>query len=107
MPERCLNCGFPCHPSDTVCPKCDEQLETQTDGSGLTVDIAHHGETIREALEKMETLVDQHRRAPTHYLRLIVGGDRIRLAAEQRAATMLRQGRVVQIRLRREKTRAA
>ena len=37
------------------CPKYDNGVNLQHDGSAITVDIAHQGELVREALRKMES----------------------------------------------------
>jgi hypothetical protein len=53
-------------------------LEFQHDGSIITVDIAHQGERVHEALEKMEKEIDSARRGVAQHLRLIVGSGLIR-----------------------------
>ena len=55
------------------CPKCDNQLDEQTDGSTVTVDIAHNGERVHEALRKMHDLIEAANRGVTQYIRFIVG----------------------------------
>ena len=62
----------------TICPKCDNDLERQTDGSALTIDIAHKGERVHEALEKMEEAIAIAKSSAAQYLNLIVGGGVIR-----------------------------
>ena len=61
-----------------ICPKCDNDLDQQTDGSTLTVDIAHKGERVHEALEKMEDAIAIAKSGTTQFLNLIVGGGVIR-----------------------------
>lgn len=60
------------------CPKCDAELDLQTDGSVLTCDIAHHGERVHEALAKLNSLIAVARADVTARLRLIVGTGLIR-----------------------------
>ena len=76
--QSCLICGM--HIDRTVrrCPKCDNQLDEQTDGSTVTVDIAHNGERVHEALRKMNTQVEIANQGVTQYIRFIVGSGIIR-----------------------------
>ena len=60
------------------CPKCDNDLSTQHDGSTITVDIAHQGERVSEALRKMQCEVDLARKGVAMRIRLIVGSGLIR-----------------------------
>ena len=92
----CLNCGFPVTESDRVCPKCDAQLKLQTDGSTTTLDIAHGKQRIYEAIEQLRSAVTQHQRSTTQFLRVIVGGDRIREAAMNELRAMQSQGTIQQ-----------
>lgn len=62
----------------TDCPKCDEVLDLQHDGTTLTVDIAHQGERVSEAIEKMNAEIDLARKGVALNLRLIVGSGLIR-----------------------------
>ena len=60
------------------CLKCDSVLILQHDGSTHTCDIAHHHETVDQAIKKLHqhlnyALNNYHRR-----VRLIVGGGRIK-----------------------------
>ena len=50
----CLDCGMQVPDDIRRCPKCDNQLDRQTDGSTVTIDIAHHGERVSDALRKLE-----------------------------------------------------
>jgi hypothetical protein len=75
---HCLNCGMHVNARDRRCPKCDNHLDAQTDGSTITVDIAHHGERVRDALQKMNSEVKHARAGVAQYLRLIVGSGVIR-----------------------------
>ena len=65
-------------PSDVICPKCDARLSSQTDGSVITVDIAHHGERVKEAITKLDELLAEAQSGLTARLRLIVGSGLIR-----------------------------
>ena len=60
------------------CPKCDNALDRQHDGSTITVDIAHDGERVRDALRKMQNEIDLARQDVAQYLRLVVGSGLIR-----------------------------
>jgi hypothetical protein len=66
------------------CPKCDNQLDLQTDGSTITIDIAHHGERVRDALHKLESQTKLAKRGVTAYLRIVVGSGVIREAVLSR-----------------------
>ncbi|NKB32671.1 MAG: hypothetical protein GKR91_06200 [Pseudomonadales bacterium] len=60
------------------CPKCDNALNLQHDGSTITVDIAHHGERVSEALRKMQSEIDLARKGVVMSIRLVVGSGLIR-----------------------------
>ncbi len=74
------------------CPKCDNRLDRQTDGSTVTVDIAHHGERVHEALVKLDTVLDEVQAGVSARIRLIVGGGLIRDAVLARLADEQRRG---------------
>ncbi|MFT4799527.1 MAG: hypothetical protein ACI9B8_000698 [Sulfitobacter sp.] len=74
--KHCLQCGMTI--SAPRCPKCDGLIAVQTDGSTVQFDIAHQGETVREALAKLERWLDQVRQELPRYVRVIVGTGRIR-----------------------------
>ena len=78
MQRTCLQCGMHVDEFVETCPKCDNALDQQHDGSVLTVDIAHQGETLREALEKMEHEIHRARKGTAQAIRLIVGSGVIR-----------------------------
>lgn len=78
MQRSCLNCGMLVDETITDCPKCDEVLDLQHDGTTLTVDIAHQGERVSEAIEKMIAEIDLARKGVALNLRLIVGSGLIR-----------------------------
>lgn len=78
MQKNCLACGMSVDDFVSHCPKCDNDLEQQHDGSVITVDIAHQGERVHEALEKMEREINSARRGVAQHLRLIVGSGLIR-----------------------------
>ena len=77
------------------CPKCDNDLTQQTDGSTVTVDIAHQGERLHEALAKLDQLVAREGAGVTEQLRLVVGGGLIRQAVMARLAYFERQSSIV------------
>jgi hypothetical protein len=60
------------------CPKCDNVLNLQHDGSTITVDIAHQGERVSEALRKMQSEIDLARKGVAMCIRLVVGSGLIR-----------------------------
>lgn len=78
MQQTCLNCGMLVDASMSHCPKCDNALDLQHDGSTITVDIAHQGERVHEALEKMQAEIEAARRGVAMSLRLVVGSGLIR-----------------------------
>ncbi len=78
MQITCLNCGMVLDHFIDVCPKCDNALDRQHDGSTITVDIAHQGERVREALHKMHEEIERARKGVALHLRFIVGSGLIR-----------------------------
>ena len=86
--RECLNCGMEhtlqpgsiidrCH--EPFCHKCDASLWELSDGSTVTVDIAHSRETVAQAIEKLnQALEDVWQRTFAAELRVIVGGGLIR-----------------------------
>jgi hypothetical protein len=93
MPEsierECLHCGmlhlvslpdFDERATEQFCDKCDSPLFQQSDGSTLTIDIAHHRETVAQALQKLESALTEGWHGYASQVRLIVGGGVIREA---------------------------
>ena len=78
MPGICLQCGMGFSGHTRHCPKCDNALDQQHDGSTITVDIAHGGERVRDALRKMQSEIDLARKGVTMNIRLVVGSGLIR-----------------------------
>ncbi|GJM14551.1 MAG: hypothetical protein DHS20C12_29540 [Pseudohongiella sp.] len=78
MDRTCLECGMHVELAIQYCPKCDNALDDQHDGSTITVDIAHQGERLSEALEKMRSEIDKARKGVAMRIRLIVGSGAIR-----------------------------
>lgn len=78
MQVICLDCGMSLDSGIQFCPKCDNDLGQQHDGSTVTVDIAHSGETVREALQKMQNEVGFARTGSAKNIRLVVGSGLIR-----------------------------
>ena len=76
--QTCIDCGMSMTETMRHCPKCDNDLSAQHDGSTITVDIAHQGERVSEALKKMQREVDLARRGVAMRIRLIVGSGLIR-----------------------------
>lgn len=65
-------------PPRLACPKCDEALYLQHDGTLLTRDIAHQRETVPRALEKLDRLLLEAWRGYSKGVRIVVGGAAIR-----------------------------
>lgn len=64
---------------EPLCVKCDTPLWSQSDGSTVTVDIAHQRETVSQALAKFNAALNQSwQRSHAEHLRLILGGGLIR-----------------------------
>jgi hypothetical protein len=59
---------------ERTCPKCDADLYAQSDGSVWQIDIAHHGETVAEALDKLAEIIANGQAGYVKSIRLIVGG---------------------------------
>lgn len=78
MEVICLECGMSVDDGMDYCPKCDNALNLQHDGSTITVDIAHQGERVSEALDKMQREIDSARKGIARSIRLIVGSGLIR-----------------------------
>lgn len=86
---ECMQCGMTLHQGRVNCPKCDDLLDAQTDGSIMTVDIAHDRETVRDAVTKLNQILDEVDKARGAGARLIVGTGRIREAVSAELATYL------------------
>ena len=78
MQQICLDCGMSVSETMRHCPKCDNALNLQHDGSTITVDIAHQGERVSEALRKMQSEIDLARKGVAMCIRLVVGSGLIR-----------------------------
>ncbi|PCI75616.1 MAG: hypothetical protein COB20_12520 [SAR86 cluster bacterium] len=78
MQGICLVCGMHVSENTRSCPKCDNALDLQHDGSTITVDIAHDGERVSEALRKMQSEIDSASKGVAMRIRLVVGSGLIR-----------------------------
>ena len=76
--QTCLVCGMNIMVTMDHCPKCDNDLRFQHDGSTFTIDIAHQGESVSEALKKMQGEIDLARQDVVMRIRLVVGSGMIR-----------------------------
>ena len=76
--QTCLVCGMNIMATMDHCPKCDNDLRSQHDGSTFTIDIAHQGESVSEALKKMQGEIDLARQDVVMRIRLVVGSGMIR-----------------------------
>jgi dsDNA-specific endonuclease/ATPase MutS2 len=59
--RSCPSCGFPIDRRNlpAVCPKCDEDLLRAKARKLLSVDLAHRGETVSQALAKLDKAVSE------------------------------------------------
>ena len=78
-----------------LCPKCDNRLDLQTDGSTVTIDIAHQGERVSDAMERLHREVSGARAETARHLRLVVGSGMIRKAAQSELADLEKRGGVL------------
>jgi len=76
--QTCLVCGMDVVATADRCPKCDNDLRSQHDGSTFTIDIAHQGERVSEALRKMQKEIDWANQGVVMNIRLVVGSGLIR-----------------------------
>jgi hypothetical protein len=58
MQKIYLNRGMSVSETMRYCPKCDNGLNLQHDGSTITVYIAHQGERVMEALRKIRSEIN-------------------------------------------------
>jgi|TARA_B110000977_G_scaffold30657_2_gene40345 hypothetical protein len=93
--QTCLNCGMRINSGARRCPKCDNHLDEQTDGSTVTVDIAHNGERVHEALRRLHDQVEAENRGVAQYIRFIVGSGVIREEAMMSLEDLERRGVIV------------
>lgn len=107
MDRECLHCGMllrvpvPDYGEDdpaATCIKCDSALFRQTDGSTLTVDIAHHHETVTQALQKLDLALNAAWQGYEQGVRLVVGGSAIRDAVLGELMFQRRSGRILRFR---------
>ena len=78
MQRTCLNCGMSVSEAARNCPKCDNALDLQHDGSTITVDIAHQGERVPEALQRLQSEIHSAKHGTAMCIRFIVGSGVIR-----------------------------
>jgi len=93
--RTCLNCGMFVSGSDRQCPKCDSILNEQTDGSIVTVDIAHHGERVYEAIAKLDDLIAMAKSDVIARLRLVVGSGTIKNEVCAHLSTCVFRGEII------------
>jgi len=93
--QICLNCGMRVDAQARLCPKCDNHLDEQTDGSTVTVDIAHNGERVHEAVKKLRSRLKEARAGVTQNIRFVVGSGLIREEALSMLADMQRRGVII------------
>jgi hypothetical protein len=85
--RECLVCGMPVEagrlqlddlPPHKICPKCDSDVYAQSDGTRLVRDIAHQGETLGRAMEKLDQALLEAWQGHYRSLLLVTGGGVIR-----------------------------
>lgn len=104
--RECLYCGM-LQPAPSLliserarqpqCIKCDAPLMDLHDGSTLTLDIAHHHETVAQALDKLDRALARAWQAYARSVRLIVGGGVIRDAVLAELYFMHSKGTVLEV----------
>lgn len=59
--RTCPSCGIPIDPGNlpAACPKCDEDLVRAKSSKPLVIDMAHRGETVPQALAKLDKAVSE------------------------------------------------
>ena len=62
----------------TRCPKCDYGITEQNSNETCTKDIAHNRQSLTQATEQFYSVLQSAKRDNYRYLRLIVGGGRIK-----------------------------
>jgi hypothetical protein len=77
-----------------LCLKCDAVWSDQTDGSIVTIDIAHHGERVRDALAKLKTALRMAKQDYTLAIRVVVGHGLIRDAITSQLNSWLRSRQI-------------
>jgi len=92
--RECLDCGMLMDERKRLCLKCDAVLSDQTDGSIVTIDIAHHGERVRDAKAKLRTALHIAKQDYTLAMRVVVGHGLIRDAITSQLDSWLRSGQI-------------
>lgn len=93
--NECLNCGMLMDARQRHCPKCDNRLDLQTDGTTRTVDVAHQGERVSDALRKMRAEIRETKLGLAKYLRLVVGSGVIREEVMNTLGDLLFQKQII------------
>lgn len=93
--RECLECGMRVPWVITHCPKCDAQLDLQTDGSVMHIDIAHNRETIKLAMRKLEDMLARARAGNTQAVRVVVGSGLIREEALRQLSWLQRSEQIL------------
>lgn len=95
MAGECLRCGMLVAPGVLECPKCDDRLQEQTDGSILHCDIAHQHETVAQAMLKLEDALQDCRESHACGVRLAVGRGRIREEVMRQLSWLVMRGEIM------------
>jgi hypothetical protein len=74
---NCATCGMVYSISAGRCPKCDARPFSENRRATLTIDIAHGGQRVHEALVEFQEALEMAQEQGYGYLRLIVGSGRI------------------------------
>ncbi len=92
--RECLDCGMLLQKGTLYCLKCDALLASQSDGSIITTDIAHHGERVSDAVLKLNRVLAAAMEGYTRAIRLIVGHGLIRDEVLHRLRAWQRSGKI-------------
>ncbi len=95
MSGECLACGMRVTAGVATCPKCDDLLDEQTDGSVLHRDIAHQHETVAQAMSKLAQALRDCRRCHACGVRLAVGRGVIREEVMRQLSWLITTGEIL------------
>lgn len=76
--KQCPECGMVIDITLTTCPKCDFNLRLINRDKTIMVDIAHHHETVEQAIEKLNDFITKAKDENYGHLKIIVGNGLIR-----------------------------
>jgi DNA-nicking Smr family endonuclease len=79
-----------------MCPKCDGELDAQSDGTVLHGDIAHQRETLPIAMQKLAEILAEGRAGHALGVRLVVGRGLIRDEAMRQLSWLAMRGEILE-----------